>query len=232
MEKEDVIKKIKKCLALAKSDNPTEAATAMRQAQKLMEIYKIDEMDMSIANVTEALVKAQNIAIIDWESNLAHMIGGAFGCRWYSRKGQRFNGNCRVVRFHNIVFVGVGAAPLVAQYAFEVLSRQCGKARRAHIAAQPKNCLTSTKTARGDEFAYGWVHGVKRLIEKVADNKNDGELISQYLAKTHPELVESKIKDRITGRNVKDNDYFAGKDAAKTAKLDRGVGERQQERLT
>lgn len=232
MDKETAIRKIKNCLALAKSDNPHEAASALRQAQKLMAMYKVDELDMSLADVMEAKVKAQNLSIIDWESGLACMIAQAFGCHTYSQRGRGFNNNCKIVRIHNIVFVGVGAASMVAQYAFEVLSRQCAKARRAHIAAQPKNCLTSTKTARGDEFAYGWVHGVERLVEKLADNTNDEELIGQYLAKTHPEMTVSKVKDRTAGRNISAKDYFAGKTAAKDAKLDRGVGVAKQERLT
>ena len=231
MDKETAIDKIKKCLALAKSDNPHEAAAALRQAQKLMALYKVDALDISLADVSEEMVKAQNIAMIDWETALANLIAGAFGCKNYSRRGRKVNGNMRVVRYHNIVFVGVGSAPLVAQYAFDVLSRQCGKARRAHIAAQPKRCLSSTKTARGDEFAYGWVHGVEKLVERFAGNTSNDELIGQYLAKMHPEMQQVTSKDRSTGRNTK-GDYAAGKIAAGNAKLDRGVGANKQERLS
>lgn len=233
MEKDDVMRKIKSCLALAKSDNPHEAAAALRQAQKLMSMYKVDALDVSLADVSEETVKAQNITIIVWESALANMVADAFGCQSYSQRGRKFNGNMRVSRFHNIVFVGVASAPLVAQYAFDVLSRQCGKARRAHIAAQPKNCLPSTKTARGDKFAYGWVHGVEKLVERFVGDKADDELIGQYLAKTHPEMTQFAPKDRATGRNTSASDFYAGKSAAKDAKLDRGVGGMQrQERLT
>ena len=230
MDKDTAIDKIKKCLALAKSDNPHEAAAALRQAQKLMAMYKVDALDVSLADVSEEMVKAQNIAMVDWETALSNLIAGAFGCKNYSRHGRKFNGNMRVVRSHNIVFVGIGSAPLVAQYAFDVLSRQCGKARRAHIAAQPKRCLPSTKTARGDEFAYGWVHGVEKLVERFAGDKSNDELIGQYLAKMHPEMKRVESKDRSTGRNTK-GDYAAGKIAAKDAKLDRGVGANKQERL-
>lgn len=231
MDKNTAIDKIKKCLALAKSDNPHEAAAALRQAQKLMALYKVDALDVSLADVTEETVKAQNMAIIAWESALARMVADAFGCRLYSQRGRKFNGNMIIVRFHNIVFVGVGSAPLAAQYAFDVLSRQCGKARRAHIAAQPKNCLTSTKTARGDEFAYGWVHGVEKLVERFVGDKSDDDLIGQYLAKMHPEMQQLGPKDRVTGRNVNASDFHAGNRAAKNAKLDRGMGTNKQERL-
>ena len=48
MDQEKIIDKIKKCLALAKSDNPHEAATALRQAQKLMEQHNLTEQDISL----------------------------------------------------------------------------------------------------------------------------------------------------------------------------------------
>ena len=36
MDKDDILRKIEKCLALAKSSEPAEAAAALRQAQALM----------------------------------------------------------------------------------------------------------------------------------------------------------------------------------------------------
>lgn len=56
MDKNTAIDKIKKCLALSKSDNPHEAAAALRQAQKLMALYKVDALDVSLADVTEETV--------------------------------------------------------------------------------------------------------------------------------------------------------------------------------
>ncbi|MFC0020178.1 DUF2786 domain-containing protein [Neisseria gonorrhoeae] len=41
MDKEKVLDKIKKCLALGRSANEHEAAQALRQAQALMEKYKV-----------------------------------------------------------------------------------------------------------------------------------------------------------------------------------------------
>ena len=47
MNKEDVIKKIKKCLRLSASSNEHEAETALRQARALMEKYGIDDAEMA-----------------------------------------------------------------------------------------------------------------------------------------------------------------------------------------
>lgn len=231
MEKEDVIKKIKKCLALAKSENPTEAATAMRQAQKLMELYQINDLDVSLADVSEAAARAYTVNIVNWESQLAGMIADAFGCHRHSQHAYGLK-NGKVARTHSYIFVGVGAAPTVAQYAYEVLSRQCGVARKAHISKQPKNCKPATKTARGDLFAQGWVCGVQRLVERFSGTAKDDELIEQYLKINYPALTTVKPKDRTAGKNTKINDFYHGKSEAGNARLDRGVDGFKRELLT
>ena len=42
-----IIGKIKKCLSLSQSDNPHEAASALRQAQALMRKHGLDEVTMA-----------------------------------------------------------------------------------------------------------------------------------------------------------------------------------------
>ena len=53
-----IIGKIKKCLSLSQSDNPHEAASALRQAQALMRKHGLDEVAMANAEVGEAFVDA------------------------------------------------------------------------------------------------------------------------------------------------------------------------------
>lgn len=48
-----IISKIKKCLALAKSNNPHEAAAALRQARKMMTQYQINEADVLLSDIGE-----------------------------------------------------------------------------------------------------------------------------------------------------------------------------------
>ena len=54
---ERVIRKIKRCLALSKSSNENEAATAMRQAQALMREYRLTEMEVHLSDV----------GVVEWE---------------------------------------------------------------------------------------------------------------------------------------------------------------------
>ena len=53
MDKQKVLEKIKKCLALGESANEHEAAQAIRQAQILMKKYGISENDVELSGISE-----------------------------------------------------------------------------------------------------------------------------------------------------------------------------------
>ena len=227
MNRDDAIKKIKKCLALAASPNPHEAAAAMRQAQKLMNEHGLNETDLSLADVSEHKSAARNNVAVMWEAALSELVASAFGCSRFCAKVPLLS---RKLGFHHklhYVFVGLGAAPELASYTYDVLARQCAKDRAAHIEKQPKACKPITKTARGDEFAYGWVRGVQALVERFASSDQNEALIDQYMAHKHPNMAAAKTKDRAKGRNVSHNDTMQGIQAGRNAKLDRGLGAAQ-----
>lgn len=178
MNRDQALSKIKKCLALAQSSNPHEAAAAMRQAQKLMAEHNVTETDVSLADVAEAVAPARLNALTNWEAMLSGLIAQAFGCDHFSR-----------------------------------ISR--------HL----------TKTARGDEFAFGWVCGVRGLVESFAGTEHNQQLIEQYMAARYPDLRTKQVKDRAKGRNVSHNDMSQGRAAGMKAELNRGVGGMAQQGL-
>ena len=231
MTRDQALSKIKKCLELAKSSNPHEAASAMRQAQKMMAEHSVTETDVTLADVSEAKAAARHKAMTLWETMLSQMVSEAFGCEYFCRNARSLTKSLNVVKKMEFIFVGVGAAPKVAGYAYQVLSRQCGNDRLTHIRKQPKNCKPITKTARGDEFANGWVWGVKGLIESFAGTERDHRLIGQYMAIHYPTMREVKVKNRAKGRNVSQNDSDQGYIAGKQAQLNRGVGGVEQQGL-
>lgn len=49
-----IIDKIKKLLALSKSDNPNEAWLALEKARQLMNEYGVSETDLAFAEIKEA----------------------------------------------------------------------------------------------------------------------------------------------------------------------------------
>lgn len=222
MDLDKAIDKIRKCLALAKSSNPHEAASALRQAQALMRQHGVTEEGVRLAEVKEATGDARMQTLTAWETMLCQDVAEAFGCRVIGSK--RFKGqwpNRRVVR--TWIFVGVGASAELAQYAYDVLSRQCAKDRQAHISKQPKACKAITKTARGDAFARAWVLGVRHQLQAYAGTAEQTALLEHYMADMFPDLETTPAKRREVGRNVRDGSLAEGFQAGRQARLERGI---------
>jgi hypothetical protein len=224
MNREDALKKIKKCLALARSTNPHEAAAALRQAQKLMSEFEVTDHDVSMIDVNEARARACSTAPNVWEVRLSMLIAEAFGCARFAQISSHYTSSGNYVRTREYVFIGVGAAPSVAAYAYEVMSRQCAKARLAHIGKQPRNCKPITKTVRGDEFAKGWVYGVRKLIERFATGDRDDALLLTYMGTKHPDVESRPARDTTKDRKTNLGHAMAGLSAAGSAQLNAGLG--------
>lgn len=215
MNRDQALSKIKKCLALAKSDNAHEAAAAMRQAQKLQAEHELTETDIELAGVNQTACSARTKSQPVWETILANIIADNFGVEVIWRSTWISIG-WRATKQAEVIFFGLGAAPQIAGYAWDVLSRQLAKARAAHIALQPKNCKPITRTARGDAFAQGWVNGVSEKLHDFAEPTAQKKLLlKNYKEAIWPKTAQFKPKDRTKGRNVSHNDsregYMQGK---------------------
>ncbi|MFE1574264.1 DUF2786 domain-containing protein [Comamonas odontotermitis] len=225
MTKDEALKKIKKCLALSRSANQAEAAAALRQAQKLMELFNVGEQDVSLLDVGEAEVRSASTAVNAWELRLVVLIAKAFGCEQFSRTIEYYSDAGNLLRKRYWVFVGMGAAHTVASYACEVLLRQCSRQRAAHIAKQPRNCKPITKTVRGDQFAIGWVAGVANTVEAFAQPAGDKALLRAYIAREHGELQKGDVRNSLNGRKVGGAGHLAaGFRAGQDAQLRHGIG--------
>lgn len=228
MDRATALDKIRKCLALSKSAEPHEAGAALRQAQKLMAQFGIDGEDLELAQVCEHTKTAPSGALSRWQAELAHLVADAFGCGHLWVRGQRMLPNLSVRSTREIVFYGPDAAAELAGYTWDVLLRQCTRARAAHIKAQPAACKPATLTGRGDLFAVGWVHGVRQLVQRMSDGGDASvkrqALLEAYQQRHWPSAREVKPKTSYLGRNVNHRDYASGSAEARHAKLNRGVG--------
>lgn len=228
MEENRTLDKIKKCLEMAKSktSNPHEAEIALRQAHKLMELYNLEMGDVLASMAGEVKIAAGSEGQPPtWRVRLAHVCAHAFGTRmlithsWHSGGG--------------FIFVGCAAAPELTGYAYEVLERQLQKARRDFLALPPqKRCKRSTKVARGDHFANGWIDAVYHKVDEFAGvEDNVAEAIEAYMAKHHPDLEKVDLKRR----KVKARDEgasTAGYQAGKSAQLHKAVNHQPRALLT
>ncbi len=217
-----VMDKIRKCLALASSSNPHEAAAAIRQAQKLMELHGITESQVQAAKASECLKPSgARRAPPDWEAKLASRVSSAFGCSLL------FVQYLRGVSQWSII--GVGAAPEVASYAFTVLLRQAKRARQEHIKTALKRCGTASKTRRADIFCDGWVDAACSTLAAFAPTPQDADCIAALRAERYPDTRALKTKNRSNGRltNRDVGDYLHGELSGRGAQLHHGVGANQ-----
>lgn len=217
-----ILDKIKKCLALSTSSNEHEAEAALRQARKLMEAHGITDLDIQAAEAEERKAKAgakSNPA--SWETMLAVKVGDAFGCRVIFSNGYFWDEK------GEWCFIGCGAAPEVAHYAFTVLHRHAKRAREEHIKTKLKRCKVATKTRRADLFSEGWVRSVVGTIAAFSGNDQQAAAIDTYMAKHHPNLSTLKSRNRNDGRKLRDHeydDYAAGSRSGRNAQLNHGIG--------
>lgn len=129
---ERITRKIKRCLALSKSSNENEEATALRQAQALMREYRLTELDVRLSDVDEVQSdKSRANRRPTWDRHLSGIVARVLGCpplsyhHWCDTSG-------RMVE--RALFVGVMPAPQIAMYAYESLLAKLTQARRDYVA--------------------------------------------------------------------------------------------------
>ena len=222
MDKQAILEKIRKCMALSASSNEHEAAAALRQARKLMEAHGITDADVLAAEAGEKAAKAgADKTPARWEANLAAGTGKVFGCKVIFRQAS-FSGPAAWT------FVGTGANFEVAKYCFEVLVRQVRRARAEHITRALKRCKTATKTRRADLFCEGWVSAALGKVDSLALCNREQAALNAYLSTHYNQLAKLDARNRNAGKSqLSDrdyNDYAAGRRSGESAQLNRGVG--------
>lgn len=218
--RDDILAKIKKCLDLAKSGNEHEAAAAMRQARKLMDMHALSDTEVLAAGA--GLSSSRSAATgrpSAWEERLAARIGRAFSCRVV------FSGN--FFGPSNWRFIGIPPNHEIAAYSFDVLYRQLRKARVDFIGAELKRFKKANKTRRADLFCDAWVYAACAQLTNPSASDAEAAVIDAYMQTHFGELTDLQTNDRNAGRNLTERDhdaYNAGSAAGRNAELNRGVG--------
>ncbi len=217
--RETILEKIRKCMALAKSANEHEAAAALRQSRKLMEMYQVSHAEMLAVGVTEVSIRAGVLAKPSrWENYLAGYIAHIFGCRLIFREGFSLS---------HWVFVGLPPANDVAAYSFEVLFRQAKAARKEFMAQHLKRFKKANKVRRADLFSQGWVESACNTVSPLTPTDGAEDAIRSYMELKHANLGKLDAIDRNKGRSLSYKDELAldaGWSAGRHAQLNKGVG--------
>ena len=210
-ELEKIFDKIKKCLELSKSSNENEAAVALAQARKLMDLHQItmDDIDLAAVKRKRESSTAQERPPI-WETNLAYNIATIFGC-------------CSTFGNGRYSFVGLHGAPSVAAYAFSVLLRQILKKRHEYIRTLDKRLKRTTKTRKADAYCIGWVLTATKKVKEKELTQEEEALIEKYID-TYMN-VSGKMKPTCRINLDKDfNSLISGQDDGEKVNYFSGVG--------
>lgn len=161
-EKDRILRRIKKCLALSRSDNENEAASALRQARALMERHGItmadaSKPDIDVLDTSEG--KRSRASLTNSELMLFSVVGEFFGCTVFSSNNWP-------------VIVGEAPSPEIAQYASGTLLRQLRQNRKQAIdrleSTIGSQLGTSGKREFNDAYNRTWIYAVSKKVEAFA----------------------------------------------------------------
>nr|DAO40741.1 MAG TPA: Protein of unknown function (DUF2786) [Caudoviricetes sp.] len=210
MDKQAVLEKIKKCLALSKSANEHEAAQAMKQAQALMKKYEVDAVDVALSEVSEKGCDRQMaFKLASWQWEVAKMVADIFGCESYKRG-------------KTMMFYGLGNRAEIAAYTFDVVYRQISVARREFLKAcqarKPAN-----RTYLADQFCEGWLAGAWNKVKKFEMSDEEKTVMDGYTEKEHKGMPIAATRDakssELEGTSVALEALMLGNEAGKKVQL-------------
>lgn len=222
-QNEKILEKLKKLLALAKSDNPHEAAVALQRAQKLMQAYHITQEDIALSDIDESLSDYWATGSIHpprYMLGLLSVIQTAFGVKSILHPGVK----------PRIGFYGNKERVSLASYTWEVLARQLTAARKHYIRQQNKRIKNTTKTSRGDQFAEGWVLAVHSEIRLFAMSDEERELAERWIEHKYPSRSTTQGREAGNARDANLSGSL-GYQAGKNVRLHRPVNGQEQPRL-
>jgi hypothetical protein len=193
--REDLLKRIRKCLTLAAGAGEAEAAVALGKARELMDLYGVDEGALVLLDVGEAVAGRGRAAAKppQWELVLIASIMRAIPTH-------------ALLGADGVIFVGLLPAPEIATYAFTVLHRQLRAARQHYLKTTLKRCTLKRKRARADVFCEGWAAAVYAAIARLHSETPLDPLVRRYLDEKHANLgTVSGRKAGISGQVAADD---------------------------
>ncbi len=229
MTNEQVIEKVRKLMALSKSDNQHEANAAAAKAEQLLQEYRLSEAEIEPIEVIEQASEGEPLDAMKqlplWKSILANGLCGLHGCKpWVDRTGKTIRNRIRVVgRPSDIASVRYLYAWLTSTIDRLALHAGSGKGR-----------------SWSNAFRVGCVTGVLAAM-KIANTEARAQVTSTALVKIDRRAVDAeremrritsglRMMNRSSGRRYHGDAYRAGETAGRNihtgANLPSGTGPR------
>lgn len=208
MGKTKILDKIKKCLALSKSSNANEAATALRHAQALMRQHGITEADV------EALGFSGEKVDIPVQSGtgkklplhigeFVYLMRKAFGVRSVISEEVRISDASYVVSYF-----GPTARVMMAAYAHQVCWRAMTRAWTEHLKENPR--LRGVRGMRTG-FYSGWIEEVSSKVQAIGFTEEEEAKTELVINQTYgKKLVKMKTRQTSVYGSAEDAGRAAG----------------------
>lgn len=215
MDLNRVLDKIQKCLALSKSPNAHEAAAGLRQAQKLMQQYQIDEGTLALVDyhhINIDLPVQVSKALPMWLGWYMGMLKRCFAIEIAYRPVMRVSDYS-----YEMTLYGPRHRVLIAEYAHRAVWKAMMKAYTQFLKEYP-----SQKGLRGarTSFYIGFIYAVESTVQAIAPTADESKLTLAYMERDNGEPVpvgEASVLD-LDKRLVR-----KGHDAADDFSLSIGV---------
>jgi hypothetical protein len=208
MEREKALEKIRKCLNLSKSMNEHEAATALRQATKLMQEFDVNPLEASAPRIDKLTIETATAQGFPWESCLAGVIGKSLGLRVYVTKWNS-----------SVTFYGNADRMKVAEYAYDALRGAIREARKQYVKSLSGRGMARTEVNRlRKAYAIGFAYAVGNQVTALVETPEEAFAIDSWKAK-------NSLTIRKTGRrvNVDSRGYAEGASAGQKHGLHRPI---------
>lgn len=195
---QEIVKKIKKLLALSSSDNTHEAESAMLKAQELLAKHNLQLSEIEEHKIRNAIEDVTNITFTKakWKGRLAKIIASNFRCEMYYK----------TYRNHKVTFLGleedVVICKVMTEYAIECIKKETNK-----IAKIYRERGDSAKGIEND-FALGFIGGLSKKFEEQKQKNQEWGLVL-IIPK---EVQEAYDTIKFTGKGVKPPTYKGFKD--------------------
>lgn len=174
---EKAFDKIRKCLELANSTNPNEAAVALKQAQGLMRKYGLEEHDIRLISLGKTTAKSP-LPDGGTPLYLNHLICKIGEIYRSSPMESKNDGTAYVL------FIGEGTLSNLAAYTFDVFSRKVNFARESFIAELDERTTKEKVGVLADAFCLGWVIEACSKIETTPLTPEEESVINEYADST------------------------------------------------
>lgn len=216
-----LLDKIQKCLRLSKSSEPHEAAAAMRQAQKLMQLHSITEQELLGTEVQSSLFitrEPYKKKLPMYLSYLISTISKAFEVEAVIEYAW-VKGKSRLA----VRYFGIMGRNQLAEYTHEVMMRQLRSAWSKYVKDHP--WANGEKGAR-QGFWVGWLIEVRGKVIAFGGSEEEKETTTKAVAAYYGRPLGTSQRSKMT---ISGATAAAGRQAAEDFSIHRPMnGERQR----